>query len=70
LGLARFHFTASQTTNGRVDWSINSKWFFLASLLLGVASLIWSLWKWKRGKSIAPESATHAPPFVPGTKHG
>jgi hypothetical protein len=64
LGLARFHFTASQTTNGRVDWSINSKWFFLASLLLGAASLIWTLWTWKKGKAVAPESVTNAPPFI------
>lgn len=49
LGLARLHFTASQTTNGRVDWSINSKWFFLASLVFGAVSLILSLWNWKKG---------------------
>jgi len=43
-GLSWLHFEASKTVNGQVAWSFNSKWFFLASLLLGAVSLGLALW--------------------------
>lgn len=54
LGLSRFHLAVSQTTNGRLDWSLNSKWFFLASLLIGVVALILTLWNWRKASAPAP----------------
>jgi hypothetical protein len=44
VGLSWLHFDASKTINGHVEWSFNSKWFFLTSLLLGAASLGLALW--------------------------
>jgi hypothetical protein len=47
LGMTLFHIRYSRTVNGS-GWSIDSKWFFLAPLLLGVVSLSLTLWKWRR----------------------
>jgi len=43
-GLSWLHFEASKTINGHVAWSVNSNWFFLASLLLGATALCLALW--------------------------
>jgi hypothetical protein len=48
LGMSKFHLTASHETNGHLDWSINSKWFFLASFLMGAVSLFLTLWNWRK----------------------
>ena len=48
LGLTRVHLSASKTVNGQTQWSLNSKWFFLVSLLLGVGSLGVTLWNLRK----------------------
>jgi|SRR5215831_7979149 len=44
LGLTRIQFHASKTVNGHLEWSVNSQWFFIATVVLGAASLAWSVW--------------------------
>jgi len=47
-GLTRLHLAASETVNGRVQWRIDSNWFFIASLVLAALVLARVLWKeWK-----------------------
>jgi hypothetical protein len=43
LGFTRLRLSYSRTTNGQ-GWTIDSKWFFLASLILGVVALLVLLW--------------------------
>jgi hypothetical protein len=50
-GLSRIHLNASKTVDGHLVWSVNSQWFFGAALVLGAASLAWSLWNWKKSSS-------------------
>ena len=50
-GLSRIQLHASKTVNGHLMWSINSRWFFVGALVLGAASLAWSLWNWTKAKS-------------------
>jgi protein-S-isoprenylcysteine O-methyltransferase Ste14 len=53
VGMSRVHLSASRTVNGHVQWSLNSKWFFVAALILGGVSLVFTLWnqiKQGRGK--------------------
>src|ERR1700733_1463448 len=52
FGLSRFHFAASKTVNNQLVWSFNSKWFFLASLILGVVPLGLALWHLKKSDHI------------------
>lgn len=57
LGLSRYHFEASKTVNGHVQWSINSKWFFLAAFVLAVFSLALTLWnRWKMRMDVPPNA--------------
>jgi hypothetical protein len=53
LGLRRIQFHASRTVNGHVEWSFNSKWFFLGALVLAVISLALTLWSWRKAGSPA-----------------
>ena len=46
LGLSRVHLSASKTVNGRLEWSVDSRWLFIAALALGGAALALSLWAW------------------------
>jgi len=48
VGLMHFHFAASRTVNGQTQWRIDSRWFFIATLAFGAATLIYTLWKRKR----------------------
>jgi hypothetical protein len=48
VGLMHFHFAASRTVNGQTRWRIDSKWFFIATLVFGAATLIYTLWKRKK----------------------
>jgi len=57
FGLSRLHLAVSRTTNGRLDWSINSKWFFLVSLMIGAVALILTLWHWRKAGIPAPPEA-------------
>jgi hypothetical protein len=49
LGMMIFHVRYAKTVNGS-GWSIDSKWFFLVPVLLGVVSLSLSLWKWMKSR--------------------
>ncbi len=44
-GFGHFQLSASETVNGVVRWSINSKWFFLAALGLSGTALAATFWK-------------------------
>jgi len=48
LGLTRFHVSASRTVNGETQWSFNSRWFFIATLVLGALTLAFTIWKHRR----------------------
>ncbi len=47
LGLMFFHVRYSKTVNGS-GWTLDSKWFFLAPLVLGLVSLLLTVWKWRK----------------------
>src|SRR5438067_12329176 len=47
-GLSRVRLNASKTVNGHVEWSVDSRWFFTAALILGAAALAVTLWNWRR----------------------
>jgi hypothetical protein len=49
VGLTRFHLSASKTVNGQTQWSFNSKWFFIATLILATLTLAYTIWKNRRG---------------------
>lgn len=51
LALGRIQLNASKTVNGHVQWSINSRWFFIGALVLGGASLVLTLRNWRRASS-------------------
>ncbi len=48
LGLTRFQVNASKTINGQVQWSFNSHWFFIATLVLAALTLAYSIWKHRK----------------------
>jgi len=50
LGVARIQLNASQTVNGHLAWSINSRWFFVGALLLAAASATLTVWNWRKGR--------------------
>jgi hypothetical protein len=57
LGLSRFQLNASRTVNSHLVWSLDSRWFFRVSLVLGAASLalsVWNWWKASRRRASAP----------------
>ena len=56
LGLTRFRVSGSKTVNGRVIWSFNSRWFFIATLILAAATLAYTVWKHR--KSAPPTIAS------------
>ncbi len=47
-GLSHFQYSASKTVNDHLEWSINSKWFFISALVLGSAALAVTFWNWKK----------------------
>jgi hypothetical protein len=49
LGMLMIHVRYSKTVNGS-GWAIDSKWFFLAPLLLGAVSLAFAFWKWMKSR--------------------
>lgn len=48
LGITHFHITASKTVNGQVQWSFNSQWFFVATIVLSALTLAYSIWKHRK----------------------
>lgn len=51
-GLTHFKFAASKTVNGHTQWSINSKWFFIATLILATLTLAYTVWKQWRAQCL------------------
>jgi hypothetical protein len=56
-GLSHVHIGASKTVNNHVVWSVNSQWFFVGALVLGAASLAFSLWNWRKAHSLRAPAA-------------
>jgi len=56
-GVTRIRITSSQTVNGHLRYYIDSRWFFIASLVFSLLALAYTLWKrWR-----APQVANHSP---------
>lgn len=60
FGKTYFHFSYSKNTNGS-EWSLNSYWFFVVSLVLGGAALLYVGW---RRLARAPSPTPAAPPVI------
>jgi len=45
LGITRFFFTSTTTVNGQVKWRFDSRWPFMASLVLSALALGYTIWK-------------------------
>lgn len=45
FGLSLIHVKAWHTVNGKLEWSVNSRWFFLAAVVLGAGSVTVAVWK-------------------------
>ena len=45
LGLTHVHLQGSKTVNGVTQWSFNSRWFFITTLVLAALTLAYTLWK-------------------------
>jgi hypothetical protein len=58
FGYVTIHISASETVNGVVRWSLNSKWFFLPALALGVFALGATLWKRSKTSELCEAAAT------------
>lgn len=54
LGLTHFQINASQTVNGQLRWSLNSHWFFVTTVVLGVLTLALTVWKHRRANQATP----------------
>jgi hypothetical protein len=44
-GVTRIRITSSQTVNGHLRYYIDSRWFFMASLVFSILALAYTLWK-------------------------
>ena len=58
LGLTHFRINGSKTVNGRVIWSFDSRWFFIATLILAAATLAYTIWKHRKSALAANPSPT------------
>ena len=45
VGITRVNFNSTRTVNGHVTWRFDSRWLFMASLVLGIFALGCTLWK-------------------------
>ena len=45
LGMTHFSFAASKTENGHMLWSVNSKWFYITTLIMAGGTLLYTIWK-------------------------
>ena len=50
LGLSRIQLNASKTVNGHLEWSLNSRWFFITALVFGGASMALTVWNFGRAR--------------------
>lgn len=47
MGLTKFSFVASSTTNGVVQWEFDSAWLFWTSVVCGLLSLVYAMfYRW------------------------
>jgi heme/copper-type cytochrome/quinol oxidase subunit 2 len=51
LGLTHCQVNASKTVNGQLVWSLNSRWFFVATILLALLTLAYTIWKHRRANN-------------------
>ena len=51
MGLTRIQLNASKTVNGHLQWSFDSRWFFLGALVLAATSLALTVWSWSKSRS-------------------
>ena len=52
-GVTRIRITSSQTVNGHLQYYIDSRWFFMASLVFSILALAYTLWKRWRVSHVA-----------------
>jgi len=50
VGLTVLRLDYSQSVNGVVRWHLNSRWFFAAALILGVAALGHAVWRMRTAR--------------------
>jgi hypothetical protein len=44
-GVTRIHIVSSQTVNGHLQYRVDSRWFFMASLVFSILAVAYTLWK-------------------------
>ena len=52
LGLMHVQISGSKTVNGVTQWSYNSRWFFITTLVLGALTLAYAFWKHRRSTAV------------------
>jgi len=57
VGMTHFRVVASKTVNGQTQWKFDSKWFFVATLILAALTLAVTVW---RQKTLRPDPSTKA----------
>jgi hypothetical protein len=53
-GITRFNFNSTTTVNGQVKWRFDSRWPFMASLVLGTFALVCTIWKKTKSAYLDP----------------
>jgi hypothetical protein len=48
LGLTHYQLKASKTVNGQLVWSLNSHWFFVATVILALLALAYTVWRHRK----------------------
>lgn len=54
LGLTHYQLKASKTVNGQLVWSLNSHWFFVATVVLSLLALAFTVWKHRKANHPIP----------------
>lgn len=60
LGSTRFHLTWTAWANGQLQYHYDTRWFFIAPLVLGVFALACTVWKKVRPSQLAQVGRTIA----------
>lgn len=50
FGMTHFRVMASRTVNGNAQWKFDSKWFFLATLVLAALVLAFTVWRHRKSR--------------------
>jgi hypothetical protein len=53
FGMTHFRVMASRTVNGQVQWKFDSKYFFVATLILAVLTLAFTVWRQRKLRASA-----------------